>query len=169
MLDGQLSSSQLKSGETVGHLVCLVYVKGCAKLISSPLAVILFNYLRRVNNSDFFSSFTAKTMASASVCLEPDERGRSVGRAFFTEPKPLPCGPLPCGHLPCGPLPCGHLPCRHCLVSWMKTRKEALRPLCRCVIIEVNQPGLQSLEDIADGFPTDLAMDRGAGGSPSSL
>ena len=51
-------------------------------------------------------------MASASVCLEPHERGRSVGRAFFTEPKPLPRG-----HLPCGPLPCGHLPCRHCLVS----------------------------------------------------
>ena len=44
-----------------------------------------------------------------------------------------------------------------------------LRPLCRCVITEANQPGLQSLEDIADGFPTDLAMDRGAGGSPSSL
>ena len=30
-----------------------------------------------------------------------------------------------------------------------------LRPLCRCVITEANQPGLQSLEDIADGFPTD--------------
>ena len=73
MLNGQFSSSQLKSGEAVGHLVCLVYVKGCAKLISSPLAVILFNYLRRVNNSDLKErkkkSLTTKTTATASVCV----------------------------------------------------------------------------------------------------
>ena len=75
--------------------------------------------------------------------VEPNEIECSICRNLFTEPKLLPCG---------------HLLCRQCLVSWMKTRKEALCPFCRCVIIETKQRGLRSLQDIADGFPTDLAM-----------
>ena len=77
--------------------------------------------------------------------MEPDETECSVCHELFTEPKLLPCG---------------HLLCRHCLVDWMKTQQEALCPLCRCAIIEEEQPVLQSLEDIADGFPTDLAMEE---------
>ena len=84
-------------------------------------------------------------MASASVSVEPDERECSVCRELFTEPKLLPCG---------------HLLCRHCLVDWMKTQQEAHCPLCRCAIIKEEQRALLSLEDIADGFPTDLAMDE---------
>lgn len=84
-------------------------------------------------------------MASASVSVEPDETECSVCHELFTEPKLLPCG---------------HLLCRHCLVDWMKTQQEARCPLCRCAIIEEEQRALQSLEDIADGFPTDLAMEE---------
>ena len=84
-------------------------------------------------------------MASASVSVEPDETECNVCHEMFTEPKLLPCG---------------HLLCRHCLVDWMKTQQEARCPLCRCAIIEEEQRALQSLEDIADGFPTDLAMEE---------
>ena len=84
-------------------------------------------------------------MASASVSVEPDERECRICHELFTEPKLLPCG---------------HILCRHCLVDWMKTQQEALCPLCRCAIIEEEQRTVQSLEDIADGFPTDLAMEE---------
>ena len=84
-------------------------------------------------------------MAFASVFVEPNERKCSICHELFTEPKLLPCG---------------HLLCRHCLVSLMKTRKEAICSLCQCVITEGEQRALQSPEDIADGFPTDLAMEE---------
>ena len=84
-------------------------------------------------------------MAAASVCVELNETECSVCHELFTEPKLLPCG---------------HLLCLHCLVSWMESQEEAPCPLCRCVIIEGEQRALQTPEDIADGFPTDLAMEE---------
>ena len=94
---------------------------------------------------NFLSQVPARNMASASVSVEPDEIECSFCHQLFTEPKLLPCG---------------HLLCRHCLVDWMKTQQEARCPLCRCAIIEKEQRELQSLEHIADGFPTDLAMEE---------
>ena len=82
-------------------------------------------------------------MATASLPVEPNEEECSVCHEQFTEPKLLPCG---------------HLLCRHCLLSWLKSQAEAKCPLCRCVIVELEERGSKSLEDIADGFPTDLAM-----------
>ncbi len=82
-------------------------------------------------------------MATASVPEEPNEEECSVCHEQFTEPKLLPCG---------------HLMCRHCLLSWLKSQAEAKCPLCRCAIVEPEERGSKSLEDIADGFPTDLAM-----------
>ena len=82
-------------------------------------------------------------MATASVPVEPNEEECSVCHEQFTEPKLLPCG---------------HLLCRHCLLSWLKSQAEAKCPLCRCAIVEPEERGSKSLEDIADGFPTDLAM-----------
>ena len=56
-------------------------------------------------------------------------------------------------------LPCGHLLCRHCLVQWLKSQPEAKCPVCRCAIVDPKErKGRGRLEDIADGFPTDLAM-----------
>ena len=55
-------------------------------------------------------------------------------------------------------LPCGHLMCRHCLVSWLKSQPEPNCPLCRSAIVDPKERKGRSLEDIADGFPTDLAM-----------
>ena len=88
---------------------------------------------------------STESMASASLSDGHDDLECSVCRELFTEPKLLPCG---------------HLLCRHCLVDWMKIRRGAGCPLCRCAIIEEEQRALQSLEDIADGFPTDLAMEE---------
>ena len=82
-------------------------------------------------------------MATASVLVEPNEEECSVCHEQFTEPKLLQCG---------------HLLCRHCLLSWLKSQAEAKCPLCRCAIVEPEERGSKSLEDIADGFPTDLAM-----------
>ena len=82
-------------------------------------------------------------MATTSVPVEPNEEECSVCHEQFTEPKLLPCG---------------HLLCRHCLLSWLKSQAEAKCPLCRCAIVEPEERGSKSLEDIADGFPTDLAM-----------
>ena len=82
-------------------------------------------------------------MATASVPVESNEEECSVCHEQFTEPKLLPCG---------------HLLCRHCLLSWLKSQAEAKCPLCRCAIVEPEERGSKSLEDIADGFPTDLAM-----------
>ena len=82
-------------------------------------------------------------MATASVPVEPNEEECSVCHEQFTEPKLLPCG---------------HLLCRHCLLSWLKSQAEAKCPICRCAIVEPEERGSKSLEDIADGFPTDLAI-----------
>ena len=86
---------------------------------------------------------TTVTMATASVPVEPNEMECSVCHEQFTEPKLLLCG---------------HLLCRHCLLSWLLSQAEANCPFCRCAIVEPEERGGQSLEDIADGFPTDLVM-----------
>ena len=81
---------------------------------------------------------------TASVPVEADVRECPVCHELFTNPKLLPCG---------------HLLCRHCLISWLQSKAEAHCPLCRCVIVDPKErTDGKSLEDIADGFPTDLAM-----------
>ena len=83
-------------------------------------------------------------MATASVPVPADYKKCSVCHELFTDPKLLPCG---------------HLLCRHCLIGWLQSKAEAHCPLCHCVIVDPEeQTGGKSLEDIADGFPTDLAM-----------
>ena len=82
-------------------------------------------------------------MATAVACDEPSNMECTVCHEHFTLPKLLPCG---------------HLLCRHCLVSWLKSQPEANCPLCRCAIVDPKERKSRSLEDIADGFPTDLAM-----------
>ena len=82
-------------------------------------------------------------MATASVPVEPNEEECSVCHEQFTEPKLLPCG---------------HLMCRHCLLSRLKSQAGAKCPLCRCAIVEPEERESESLEDIADGFPTDHVM-----------
>ena len=82
-------------------------------------------------------------MATAVACDEPSNMECTVCHEHFTLPKLLPCG---------------HLLCRHCLVSWLKSQPEASCPLCRCAIVDPKERKGRSLEDIADGFPTDLAM-----------
>ena len=82
------------------------------------------------------------TMATASVPVEADDKECPVCHELFTDPKLLPCG---------------HLLCRHCLISWLQSKEHC--PLCRCVIVDPKErTDGQSLEDIADGFPTDFAM-----------
>ncbi len=83
------------------------------------------------------------TMATAAALDEPSNMECTVCHEHFTLPKLLPCG---------------HLLCRHCLVSWLKSQAEANCPLCRCAIVDPKERKGRSLEDIADGFPTDLAM-----------
>ena len=82
-------------------------------------------------------------MATAVACDEPSDMECTVCHEHFTLPKLLPCG---------------HLLCRHCLVSWLKSQPEAKCPLCRCAIVEPHERKDRSLEDTADGFPTDLTM-----------
>ena len=82
-------------------------------------------------------------MATAVACDEASNMECTVCHEHFTLPKLLPCG---------------HLLCRHCLVSWLKSQPEANCPLCRCAIVDRKERKGRSLEDIADGFPTDLAM-----------
>ena len=82
-------------------------------------------------------------MATAPFASEPSESECSVCHEQFTEPKLLPCG---------------HLLCRHCLLSWLKSQAEANCPLCRCAIVEPGELRRKRLEDVADGFPTDLSM-----------
>ena len=82
-------------------------------------------------------------MATAVACDEPSNMECTVCHEHFTLPKLLPCG---------------HLLCRHCLVSWLKSQPEANCPLCRCAIVDPKERKGRNLEDIADGFPTDLAM-----------
>ena len=81
---------------------------------------------------------------STNVALdEPSHMKCTVCHEHFTLPKLLPCG---------------HLLCRHCLVTWLKSQPEANCPLCRCAIVDPKERKGRSLEDIADSFPTDLAM-----------
>ena len=82
-------------------------------------------------------------MATAVACDEPNNMECTVCHEHFTLPKLLPCG---------------HLLCRHCLVSRLKSQPEASCPLCRYAIVDPKERKGRSLEDIADGFPTDLAM-----------
>ena len=82
-------------------------------------------------------------MATAAALDEPSNMECTVCHEHFTLPKLLPCG---------------HLLCRHCLVSWLKSQPEGNCPLCRCAIVDPKERKGRSLEDIADGFPTDLAM-----------
>ena len=83
-------------------------------------------------------------MATASVPVEADDKECPVCHELFTDPKLLPCG---------------HLLCRHCLISWLQSKAQEHCPLCRCVIVDPEErTGGKSLEDIADGFPSDLAM-----------
>ena len=83
------------------------------------------------------------TMATAVACDETSDMECTVCHEHFTLPKLLPCG---------------HLLCRHCLITRLKSQPEAKCPLCRCAIVEPHERKDRSLEDIADGFPTDLAM-----------
>ena len=83
-------------------------------------------------------------MATASVPVQPNERNCSVCHKQFTKPKLLPCG---------------HLLCRHCLLSLLQPQAGAECPLCRCSIVKPEEWGNKSPNDIADGFPTDLAME----------
>ena len=83
------------------------------------------------------------TMATAAALDEPSNMECTVCHEHFTLPKLLPCG---------------HLLCRHCLVSWLKSEPEANCPQCRYAIVDPKERKGRSLEDIADGFPTDLAM-----------
>ena len=92
----------------------------------------------------FLPGCLTPAMATASVTAEADDKECPVCHELFTDPKLLPCG---------------HLLCRHCLISWLQSKAEAHCPLCRCVIADLKErTGGKSLEDIADGFPTDLAM-----------
>ena len=83
------------------------------------------------------------TMATAVACDEPSDMECTVCHEQFTHPKLLPCG---------------HLLCRHCLVSWLKSQPETKCPVCGCATVEPHERKDRSSEDIADGFPTDLAM-----------
>ena len=83
------------------------------------------------------------TMATAAALDEASNMECTVCHEHFSLPKLLPCG---------------HLLCRHCLVSWLKSQPEANCPVCRCAIVDPKERKGRSLEDIADGFPTDLAM-----------
>ena len=83
------------------------------------------------------------TMATALACDEPSDMECILCYEHFTLPKLLHCG---------------HLLCRHCLVMRLDSQPEAKCPLCRCAIVEPHERKDRSLEDIADGFPTDLAM-----------
>ena len=67
-----------------------------------------------------------------SICHEP-----------FTEPKLIPCG---------------HLVCRKCVVSWLKSQRDAQCPLCRAPIVDPQQQRSCSAEEIVDSFPTDVVM-----------
>ena len=82
-------------------------------------------------------------MATAAVLDEPSNMECTVCHEHLTLPKLLPCG---------------HLLCRHCLVSWLKSQPEAKCPLCRSAIVNNKKRKFRALENIADGFPTDLAM-----------
>ncbi|XP_070205975.1 E3 ubiquitin-protein ligase TRIM33-like [Littorina saxatilis] len=83
-------------------------------------------------------------MATAAPPVpEPDDMDCSVCHEQYVQPKLLPCG---------------HLLCHHCLLSWLQSQDQALCPLCRCAIVDPEERGQKTWQDVADGFPTDLAM-----------
>ncbi|XP_070205513.1 E3 ubiquitin-protein ligase TRIM33-like [Littorina saxatilis] len=83
-------------------------------------------------------------MATAAPPVpEPDDMDCSVCHEQYVQPKLLPCG---------------HLLCHHCLLSWLQSQDLALCPLCRCAIVDPEERGQKTWQDVADGFPTDLAM-----------
>ncbi|KAK7088517.1 hypothetical protein V1264_022427 [Littorina saxatilis] len=83
-------------------------------------------------------------MATAAPPVpEPDDMDCSVCHEQYVQPKLLPCG---------------HLLCHHCLLSWLQSQDQALCPLCRCAIMDPDERGQKIWQDVADGFPTDLAM-----------
>ena len=84
------------------------------------------------------------TMAAAVPWVKPSHMECKACGQQFTEPKLLLCG---------------HLLCRHCLVTRLQAKPEAHCPDCYCAIVDPKeQKSGQSPEDIADGFPTELAM-----------
>ncbi|KAK7094732.1 E3 ubiquitin-protein ligase Midline-1-like isoform X2 [Littorina saxatilis] len=82
-------------------------------------------------------------MATASVLVEPEDMDCSVCHELLSDPKLLPCG---------------HCLCRHCLLSWLHSQPHPMCPLCRCAIVDAEEGGRTSMEDITEGFPTDLAI-----------
>ncbi|KAL8625980.1 hypothetical protein ACOMHN_012572 [Nucella lapillus] len=54
---------------------------------------------------------------------------------------------------------CGHVLCRGCLLFWLRSQQDAACPLCRRPIVSPDTgQSSQSLDDIVDGFPTDVTM-----------
>lgn len=53
-------------------------------------------------------------------------------------------------------LPCAHLLCRQCLERWMRTRADALCPLCRSPMKDPNDS--QSCAEVSASLPTDYSM-----------
>ncbi|XP_070205963.1 E3 ubiquitin-protein ligase TRIM33-like [Littorina saxatilis] len=83
-------------------------------------------------------------MATAAPPVpEPDDMDCSVCHEQYVQPKLLPCG---------------HLLCHHCLLSWLQSQDQALCPLCRCAIMDPEERSQKIWQDVADSFPTDLAM-----------
>lgn len=81
-------------------------------------------------------------MATASI--EPAEYECPVCNDYFKKPKLLLCG---------------HVLCRDCLLSWLQSNKEALCPLCRCSMINAQVKAENSLGDMVDMLPDDVAME----------
>ena len=81
------------------------------------------------------------TMAAAASPVSDTEC--SICHEPFTEPKLIPCG---------------HLLCQKCVVSWLKSQHDAQCPLCRAPIVDPQQQGSCSVEEIVDSFPTDIVM-----------
>ena len=83
-------------------------------------------------------------MAASVPWIKPGHIECKACGQQFTEPKLLLCG---------------HLLCRHCLVTRLQAEPEAHCPVCYCAIMDPKErKSGQSPEDIADGFPTELAM-----------
>ena len=82
-------------------------------------------------------------MATAVAWDEPSHMECTVCHEHFTLPKLLPCG---------------HLLCRRCLVMWLKSQPEATAVCADALSWIPRKRKGRSLEDITDGFPTDLAM-----------
>ena len=83
-------------------------------------------------------------MAASVTWIKPSLMECKACGQQFTEPKLLLCG---------------HLLCRHCLVTRLQAKPEAHCPVCyRAIVDPKERKSGQSPEDIADGFPTELAM-----------